>query len=428
MTKTPIDAIATRPARLPAGHRARRRRPDDRPLHAGRAGAGRRPRRPAGAAVARAEHLHHDHPDNTFTIVAKNPETGQGIKTALPMIIADEFDVDWAQVKIQQADLDPKYGRADRGRQPRDADATTIRCARSAPAAGSMMVTAAAQQWNVPAERVDHRRRRRHARARPSARRPTRRSRQRRRRCRVPAADAIKAALKDPKNFKIIGKRINGVDNLAIVTGKPSSASTSRCPACCTRCSRSARSSAARPSAPTSTRSRSCRASSTRSSSSRRGQGANSLASGVAIVADSWWLANNARTTLKVMWDEGPVATQSSVGYAAQARSSCPRKALAAARRHGGSGPAQSAAIGDVDAAFQTAAKTVEAEYLFPLLVARAARAAELAPRTTRTASSRSGRPARFRRRPASGARRRHPARERHVPPRARRRRLRPAA
>ena len=51
------------------------------------------------------------HPDNTFTIVAKNPETGQGIRNALPMIIADEFDVDWKQVKIEQGDRDDKYAR-----------------------------------------------------------------------------------------------------------------------------------------------------------------------------------------------------------------------------------------------------------------------------------------------------------------------------
>src|SRR5438876_11191429 len=49
------------------------------------------------------------HPDNTFTIMAKNHETGQGIRNALPMIIADEFDVEWKQVKVQQSDFDPKY-------------------------------------------------------------------------------------------------------------------------------------------------------------------------------------------------------------------------------------------------------------------------------------------------------------------------------
>ena len=83
----------------------------------------------------------------------------------------------------------------------------------------------------------------------------------------------------------------------------------------------------------------------------------------MAIVADRWWQAQNARKSLKVMWNEGAVATQSSAGYAAQAQQ---LSATRASQKPAGGG--QSADIGDVDAAFATAAKVVEASYVFPLL------------------------------------------------------------
>src|SRR6516164_7956139 len=88
-------------------------------------------------------------PDGTIVLMAPNPEIGQGVRTSLPLIIAEELCVDWKKVQVEQAPLDAKYGRqtaggsgAVRGRfaELRTAGAT----------AREMLVMAAAQNWNVP--------------------------------------------------------------------------------------------------------------------------------------------------------------------------------------------------------------------------------------------------------------------------------------
>ena len=307
------------------------------------------------------------HPDNTFTIVAKNPETGQGIKNALPMIIADEFDVDWKQVKVQQADLDPKYGAQIEGGST--AIPTNYNTMRQVGAAGrALMIAAAAQTWGVPETElttasgvVTHAASRRTATyGSLTAKAAT-------------MTPPVGATLKDPKDFKIIGKPIPGLDNLGIVTGKSTysidvnppgmlSAVFQKCPVFGGK-ALSANLDEIKalpgvkhafivdpPPAP-------------QGGGGRGGPGGGGVtwASGVAIVADSWWLANSARRKLTVQWDEGPVASQSSVGYAAQAR----QLSAQASQAGGGQGGAN---IGDVEAAFKGAAKIVEAEYAFPLL------------------------------------------------------------
>src|SRR5438445_12144230 len=101
-----------------------------------------------------------EHPIGTFvhvgtngfvTIYVAKSEMGQGVRTALPMIVADEMDADWGKVRIRQADLDKKYGRQGTGGSGsirtmwspmRQAGAT----------ARTMLVSAAATKWGVDAK------------------------------------------------------------------------------------------------------------------------------------------------------------------------------------------------------------------------------------------------------------------------------------
>lgn len=291
--------------------------------------------------------------DGTVSVICHRSEMGQGIRTSLPMVMADELDADWSRVKIVQAPGDePTYGNqnTDGSRSMRHHFQPARRIGASA---RRMLEEAAAKTWNVSVDEVE-------AANHEVGHKPTGRKlgygALAKLAAQMPVPSREKISLKKPSQFRYIGKgQIGSVDNFDITTGRAKYGID-------TRLDNMAYAVIARPPV------YGGKVEKYDASEALKVPGVVKvveLASppppsefqplgGIAVIASNTWAAMQGRDKLDITWDHGPNASYSTDTYRAamQATAQKPGKVV---RDHG-----------DVDAAMKKAAKRVTADYYIP--------------------------------------------------------------
>jgi isoquinoline 1-oxidoreductase beta subunit len=294
-------------------------------------------------------------PDGTVSIVCHRSEMGQGVRTGMPMIVADELEADWKRVRVMQATGDQKRF----GNQDTDGSRSTRHffdpMRRVGAAARTMLEGAAAARWGVPASEVEavnhevvHRPTGRRlgygALAAAAAGQP------------VPARDSLR--LKKPAQFRYIGKgQLKLYDAGDMVTGKAQYGLD-------TRLDGMLYAVVARPpvfggKAVSYDATETLKVPGVLQVVEIEGRPGAPLfhpLGGVAVVGRNTWAAIQGRRALKITWEDGPNASYDSVSYKATLEEAA-RKPAKAVRNDG-----------DVAAAMAGAARRHEAEYYVPHL------------------------------------------------------------
>ncbi len=287
---------------------------------------------------------------DAIVIFAPNPEIGQGVKTSLPMMVAEELDADWSHVRVQQARIDAKdYGGQVAGGS-RSVPSSWDSLRRAGAVARAMLISAAAARWGVEASAcrtenstVIHsgtgRRVSYFEIANDAAK--------------LPVPDAKTIPLKKRDQYRLIGTRVSGVDNHAIVTGAPLFGIDQTLPlmryAVYQKCP------ATGGSVVDANLDEIKKLPGVLDAFALKGNGkVSELMPGVAIVAKSTWAAISAKRQLKITWNESSAAKDSWTASLAQANE------LLKAR-----GKLVVADKGHVDAAISAAKATVDSVYRY---------------------------------------------------------------
>ena len=283
--------------------------------------------------------------DDSITVLLAHSEMGQGIWTALPMLIAEELDADWSRITVEHAPAAQAYAHTSFGMQMTGGSTTTWsefdRYRQAGAAARAMLVQAAAARFGVPVaeirtengEVVAGDQRVRYGALADDA-------------GKLAAPDPKSLALKDPKAWKLIGKPTRRLDTPEKISGRAifgidvqfdglKTAMVARAPVF------------------------GGNVKSFDATAAKAVPGVRDVVqvpSGVAVIADHYWAAKLGRDALKVDWDPGPNAALDTQALHAEFA------------KLAGTPGAVAVQAGDAAAAMATAAKTVEAEYTVPYL------------------------------------------------------------